>query len=206
MDTSESSSIRQLSITKLKKSTEKNQQVENTNIWQLYIFAKGLFLEILNKHNIRGLDKVRMVGRDSNEIIPIDDALALADNQGLDLILVSKDVSPPVVRIQDLKKIEYEKKKAKKKRPTATTSVKEMRFLVNISENDLSIKIAKINKFLQSGNKVKVSVKLKGRERERPQRAFELIQKIADSAVECRVNKIPGNIAMALLEPVKEKK
>ena len=78
------------------------------------IFAKGLFLEILNKNNIRGLNKVRMVGRDTNEIIHIEEALELADDQGLDLILVSRDVSPPVVRIQDLKKIEYEKKKAKK--------------------------------------------------------------------------------------------
>ena len=172
-----------------------------------FFFAKGLFLEILNKYNIRGLDKVRMVGRDTNEIISIEDALALADNQALDLILVSKDVSPPVVRIQDLKKIEYEKKKAKKRKQSSSGgSVKEMRFLINISENDLLIKIAKINKFLQSGNKVKVSVKLKGREKEKPQRAFELIEKIADSAVCCRVNKIPGNIAMALLEPVKEKK
>lgn len=163
-------------------------------------------MEILNKYNIRGLDKVRMVGRDTNEIISIEDALALADNQGLDLILVSKDVSPPVVRIQDLKKIEYEKKKAKKRKQPSSGSVKEMRFLINISENDLQIKIAKINKFLQSGNKVKVSVKLKGREKEKPQRAFELIEKIADSAVSCKVNKIPGNIAMALLEPAKEKK
>ena len=106
----------------------------------------------------------------------------------------------------DLKKIEYEKKKAKKKKPTATNSVKEMRFLVNISDNDLSIKIAKINKFLQNGNKVKISVKLKGREKERPQRAHELIEKVAESTVGCKLNKIPGNIAMALLEPIKEKK
>ena len=106
-------------------------------------------MEILNKYNIRGLDKVRMVGRDTNEIVSIQDALALADDQGLDLILVSKDVSPPVVRIQDQKKIEYEKKKAKKRKQANTGTVKEMRFLINISENDLQIKIAKINKFLQ---------------------------------------------------------
>ena len=137
-------------------------------------------MERLNKRNIGGLSKVRMVGRNINEIIQIEDALEQADDQGLDLILVSKDVSPPVVRIQDLNKIEYEKKKARKKNASSSSSgtVKEMRFLVNISENDLSIKIAKINKFLKSGNKVKVSVKLKGRERERPQRAFELLEKI----------------------------
>lgn len=161
-------------------------------------------MEILNRNNARHLDKVRIVGKGVNEIIQIEAALTAAEDRGLDLILVSEDVSPPVVRIQDLKKLEYEKKKARKKKQP-TSSLKEIRFLINISEHDLAIKISKIDKFLKKGNKVKISVKLKGREREKPQRAQELIMKVAQE-VPCKLIKISGPIAMAILEPIKEKK
>lgn len=160
-------------------------------------------MEILNRKSARRLDKVRIVGKGVNEIIGIEDALIAAEDRGLDLVLVSEDVSPPVVRIQDLKKIEYEKKKARKKKQP-TSSLKEIRFLINISDNDLAIKSAKIEKFLQKGNKVKVSVRLKGREREKPEKAQELIRRIAEP-LPCKMVKINGPMAMAILEPLKEK-
>ena len=161
-------------------------------------------MEILSRKSARRLDKVRIVGKGVNEIIGIDAALLAAEDRGLDLVLVSEDVSPPVVRIQDLKKIEYEKKKARKKKQP-TSSLKEIRFLINISDHDLAIKTAKIGKFLEKGNKVKVSVRLKGREREKPQRAQELIQKVAES-LPCKMMKVSGPMAIAILEPLKEKK
>ena len=161
-------------------------------------------MEILDRKSARRLDKVRMVGKGINEIIRIDDALSAAEDRGLDLVLVSEDVSPPVVRIQDLKKIEYEKKKARKKKQP-TSSLKEIRFLINISDHDLSIKSDKIEKFLLKGNKVKISVRLKGREREKPERAQELIMKVAES-LPCKLMKVSGPMAMAILEPLKEKK
>lgn len=145
-----------------------------------------------------------MVGKGTNEIIEIETALSSAEDRGLDLVLVSEDVSPPVVRIQDLKKLEYEKKKARKKKQP-TNALKEIRFLINISDNDLAIKSSKIEKFLIKGNKVKVSVRLKGRERERPEKAQELIRRVAES-LPCKMIKIAGPMAMAILEPIKEKK
>ena len=111
-------------------------------------------MEILNRKSAHRLDKVRMVGKGINEIIGIEEALSAAEDRGLDLVLVSEDVSPPVVRIQDLKKIEYEKKKARKKKQP-TNALKEIRFLINISDHDLAIKTDKIGKFLEKGNKVK---------------------------------------------------
>jgi translation initiation factor IF-3 len=161
-------------------------------------------LEILDRKSAKRLDKVRIVGKGVNEIIAIGDALSAAEDRGLDLVLVSEDVSPPVVRIQDSKKIEYEKKKARKKKQP-TSALKEIRFLINISDHDLEIKTNKIGKFLEKGNKVKLSVRLKGREREKPERAQELIDKVA-SALPCKMVKVAGPMTMVILEPVKEKK
>ncbi len=142
-----------------------------------------------------------MVGEGVNEILNISEAMAQAEDLGLDLVLVSSDARPPVVRIQDFKKIEYEKKKAKKSNKQ-TTSVKEIQFKINISDHDLATKVSKIEKFLQRGDKVKISVRLKGREKENPGRAVELIDRVGQS-VECKVNTVLGGFAMAILEPVK---
>ena len=60
----------------------------------------------------------------------------------------------------------------------------------------------KINQFLDKGNKVKVSVRLKGREREMPERAQAVINKI-EEAVECKLSRVPGPMATAILEPIK---
>ncbi len=158
-------------------------------------------MEILNRASASKLSTVRMVGDDINEIVNIQEAMARAEDMGLDLVLVSGDARPPVVRIQDFKKIEYEKKKARKS-TKQSTSIKEIQFKINISDHDLATKVSKIEKFLERGDKVKISVRLKGREKENPGRALDLIDRVGKS-VECKVNTVPGGFAMAILEPVK---
>ena len=150
--------------------------------------------------NTQRLKQVRLVGPGINEIIHINEAIDKAEEKDLDLVLVSDQVTPPVVRIQDLKKIEYQKKKARKASKQVSI-LKEMQFKVNISDHDLGTKVAKIEKFLERGDKVKVTVRLKGRERENPMRARELIQRIG-SAVECKLSFLGGPVAMAILEPL----
>lgn len=162
---------------------------------------RGNFLEILSRTSPHKLSKVRIVGNGVNEIIHINDAFGRAEDLGLDLVLVSDTVLPPVVRIQDFKKLEYEKKKAKKANKPSS-SLKEIQFKINISDHDLSTKISKIDKFLKKGDKVKISVRLKGRERENPERAYELLNRVGE-AVDCKFNSVPGPIALAILEPVK---
>lgn len=161
-------------------------------------------MEIVTRALALKLDRVRMVGEGLNEIISIQDALSQAEEQGLDLVIVSDNSTPPVVRIQDFKKLEYERKKARKASPKAN-SLKEVQFKINISDHDLGTKIARIQKFLAHGDKVKVSVRLKGREREHPERARELIKRVGET-VECKFNEVPGPVAIAILEPVKSKK
>jgi translation initiation factor IF-3 len=157
-------------------------------------------LEVLDRVSIRKLSKVRLIGKDSNEIIEASEAFRVAEDGGLDLVLVNPDSEPPVCRIKDHKKEEYEKKKNRK--PTKKIEVKEIRFMANISDHDLKTKIAAINKFLEKGNKVKISVRLKGREREMPQRAHDIINRVIE-LVPCKHTRIPGPMAIALLEPGK---
>ena len=158
-------------------------------------------MEILTRVMSRSIPKVRLVGPEVNDIVPTEEALRLADDEGLDLVIVSDKSDPPVVRIQDFKKLEYEKKKARQHKGR-TSELKEIQLKMNISDHDLETKMNAIRKFLERGDKVKVTVRLKGRERENPERAHQLVQRVGDS-VTCKFSKIPGPTAMALLEPAK---
>lgn len=160
-------------------------------------------MEILEKADLRKFGEVRLVGEAENEIVSIMDAWNRAEEDGLNLVLVSDKSTPPVVRIQDFRKLEYERKKAKKaQKKTSTSSLKEIQFKINISDHDLETKVNKAKKFLEKGDKVKVVVRLKGRERDNPQRAWELIDRVA-TMLPCKVTKGSGPLAMATLEAEK---
>ena len=123
-------------------------------------------MKILERADLRSMRDVRLVGEDGNEIVPIMTAWKRAEDQGLDLVLVSSaDAKPPVVRIQDYKKLQYEKKKRQKGNRTKVET-KEIQLKINISDHDLQTKVNNINKFISKGNKVKMVVRLKGRERQ----------------------------------------
>ena len=162
-------------------------------------------MRILEHSDIRSFREVRLVGEGANDIVPATIAWQRAEDQGLDLVLVSsEDIKPPVVRIQDYKKLQYEKKKAKAKQTKHRSELKEIQLRANISDHDLQTKVNNMNRFLERGDKVKVIVRLKGRERENPKRAHELIDKVHSSiTAACKMNKIPGPIATAIFEPGK---
>lgn len=155
-------------------------------------------MDIMTRAMARSVPRVRLVGEGSNEIVPTEFAFRQADEAGLDLVIVSDKSDPPVVRIQDYKKLEYEKKKAKQNK-TKTSELKEIQLKVNISDHDLATKISAVKRFLERGDKVKLTVRLKGRERETPERAQILIQRVSE-AVECKVSRLPGPMTIAILE------
>jgi len=160
-------------------------------------------LEILSRAAMRNFNKVRLVGEGINEIVDGIQAFDKADELGLDLVLVSDETQPPVVRIQDFRKIEYEKKKAKKQqKQTKKIELKEVRFMANISDHDFETKAKRIQSFLEKGHKVKISVRLKGRERDTPERARAIIDRV-EKAVPCKLSRVPGPMATAILEPSK---
>jgi translation initiation factor IF-3 len=162
-------------------------------------------LEILDRIAAQKFGQVRMVGDGVNELLHILDALRRAEDLGLDLVLVSTDSRPPVVRIQDFKKLEYEKKKARKTSKAVSSALKEIQLKINISEHDLQTKINKVKEFLERGDKVKLSLRLKGREKESPERARQLLEKVGAS-VDCKATLLPGQVGFMILEPTKTKK
>lgn len=157
-------------------------------------------MQVINRVAARNYTKVRLVGEETNEIVSVLEALSRAEEAGLDLVMISDKGDFPVMRVQDFKKVQYELKKAKKKQ--IVQELKEIQLKLNIADHDFQTKLNAIDKFLGRGDKVKVVVRLKGRERENPERARQLLDRVITN-VKCKPNYVPGPITMAILEPVK---
>jgi translation initiation factor IF-3 len=110
------------------------------------------------------------------------EALDLAAERELDLVEISPDAKPPVCKIVDWGKYNYQKtKQQQKNRKTAkATELKQMRFGLKIGENDLRIKLSKVAKFLDDGHKVRLTVVYRGREQAHKEIGFKLAQKVID--------------------------
>ena len=112
--------------------------------------------------------EVRVIGEEGQQlgVMASRDALNMAKDAGVDLVMVSPSANPPVCRIVDYGKFKYEQlrreKEAKKKQKTV--EVKEVRLSPNIDVNDLNTKCNAARKFIEKGNKVKVSLRFRGRE------------------------------------------
>lgn len=158
-------------------------------------------MQVLTRAMLRTMSTVRLVGEGFNDIVPSNVALEKAEAEGMDLVVVSDKSTPWVVRIQDFKKLQYEAKKAKAKQAQRKTELKEIQLKANITDHDLTTKINAIIKFLERGDKVKLTVRLKGRERDTPERAHQLIDKVTKTVTGARVTRVPGPIATAILEP-----
>lgn len=113
-------------------------------------------------------------------VVSTDEAMRLAKEKGLDLVEISPNATPPVCKILDFSRYKYEAKKklqeAKKKQKK--TTLKEMKFKVNIGQGDLEVKLRKIKEFLAEGDKVKISLWFKGREILHKEKGNELFAKI----------------------------
>ena len=112
--------------------------------------------------------EVRCVGDDGENygVISKDEALDLANKQGLDLVLIAPDAKPPVCKIMDYGKFRYqqEKKQKEAKKKQKVINVKEIRLTPSIDKHDIEVKAKHANTFLKNGDKVKVSVRFRGRE------------------------------------------
>ncbi|MBY0402420.1 MAG: translation initiation factor IF-3 [Cyanobacteria bacterium] len=120
-----------------------------------------------------------MINGEENSVVTREHALQLAQQQGLDLIVVSLESSPPVVRLVDYGKFKFEseKKAREAKKKQHVVEVKEIKMGIRIDDHDYLVKLSHAQKFLQSGNKVKASIRLKGREVQHTNLAFDLAHK-----------------------------
>lgn len=110
------------------------------------------------------------------------EALQLAEERGLDLVEISPNANPPVAKIVDWGKYNYQKTKQlqKSKRGAKALEVKQMRFGLKISEHDLGVKLKKIQGFLDNGHKVKIVIFYRGRELAHKDLGFVLANKVIE--------------------------
>lgn len=108
------------------------------------------------------------------------DALKAAEEAGLDLVEISPNADPPVVKIVDWGKYNYQRTKQAQKNKTKVLEVKQMRFGLKIGEHDLSVKLRKVSDFLEAGHKVKITVFYRGRELAHKELGFQLAEKVIE--------------------------
>ena len=140
-------------------------------------------------------------------ILSVREALNHAEDEGFDLVEVSPDARPPVCKIIDYGKLKYREQKSKKeaKKKQKTIEVKEIKIRPGIEKHDYEVKIRALSKFILDGNKVKVTMRFRGREMEHKDLGFELlsklqeeVQKIAKTEVK---PKVYGKQIMMVLVP-----
>ena len=129
-------------------------------------------------------DTVRLISNDGDQlgVVSLQDALNKADNVGLDLVEISPNTNPPVCKILDYGKYIYEKQKLEKKnkKKQHVIHVKEIRVRPNTGDHDLLTKLSRAKKFLEAGDKVKITVMYRGREMARQDMGVDTLNRVVD--------------------------
>jgi translation initiation factor IF-3 len=125
--------------------------------------------------------------------MPVKEALRIARSQGLDLVEIAPNAAPPVCGIVNLGKYLYELKSKEKemKKKQHTTQMREIRFSMNISENDYQVKMNKIKEFLAQKDRVRVGLRLRGREILHKNLAMDIIKRVISDSKDIAVPEGP---------------
>ena len=128
--------------------------------------------------------EVRLIGDDGTNhgVVLTSEALSMADDAGLDLVLINPTQDPPVAKILNYGKYKYEvEKRAKEaKKKQHTVDIKEIKIRYKIDVHDYQVRINNIKKFISQGNKVKIVVMLRGREMQHSKLAFDLAERFVE--------------------------
>ena len=114
--------------------------------------------------------------------IPTPQAIEISKEQGLDLVEISPKTNPPVCKVMDYGKYKYEsqKKANQAKKKQKTIDIKEIKLRPNIDVHDYQVKMRSVQKFLSEGDKVKITLRFRGREMAHQDRGADLLQKVKD--------------------------
>ena len=151
--------------------------------------------------------EVRLIGEDGEQlgIVSSRDALKMAEEAGLDLVKIAPTAKPPVCKIVDYGKYRYElaRKEKDAKRKQKVIEVKEIRMSPNIDTNDLNTKVGAARKFLEKGNRVKVTLRFRGREMAHMSTSKHILddfaQMLSDIAVVEKAPKVEGRSMIMFL-------
>ncbi|MBX4190803.1 translation initiation factor IF-3 [Candidatus Saccharibacteria bacterium] len=153
---------------------------------------------------------LRVIGDDGRQlgVISRSEALRAAEEAGLDLVEVSPSADPPVARIVDWGKYNYQKTKQaqKNRQKSKTMDLKQMRVGLKIGEHDLDVKLRKVKEFLEAGHKVRITVVYRGRELAHKELGYKLAERIQGLLGEDIVTDQPPQFAGRMLSFVVRKK
>ncbi len=161
-------------------------------IWRCFIIS-----DLMINEQIRDKE-VRVIGEDGEQlgVMSSKEAMQLAEEAGLDLVKIAPTAKPPVCKIVDYGKYRYEQarreKEAKKKQKTI--EIKEIRLSPNIDTNDLNTKVNAAKKFITKGDKVKVTLRFRGREMAHMASSKHILDDFAEALTEIAVVEKPAKV------------
>ncbi|WP_158772201.1 MULTISPECIES: translation initiation factor IF-3 [unclassified Paraglaciecola] len=159
------------------------------------------------------LNEVRLVGKDGEQIgvVSITEALELAEQNSLDLVEISPNAEPPVCKVMDYGKFIFEKSKAQKeqKKKQKQIQVKEIKFRPGTDEGDYQVKLRNLRRFLDGGDKAKVTIRFRGREMAHQEIGIALLNRVKtdlEDIANCESfpNRVEGRQMIMVLAPIKK--
>ncbi|MDE5943617.1 MAG: translation initiation factor IF-3 [Clostridia bacterium] len=155
--------------------------------------------------------EVRLIGSDGEMVgvMSSREAQRRADDEGLDLVKISPNAVPPVCKIMDYSKFKYEQSKKEKenRRNQTVVEIKEIRLSMTIDVGDIAVRTKQCLKFLEAGNKVKVSIRMKGRENARAYQGVKVMEDffegLGGKAVQDKKPATEGRNIIMFLSPAK---
>jgi len=138
--------------------------------------------------------EIRLIGADGENLGVVSPARALdlADEAGLDLVEISPNASPPVCKIMDFGKFKYEqqKRESEARKKQKTIDIKEVKFRPNTDKHDYDVKMRNVFRFLENGDKVKISLRFRGREMAHLDLGRQLLERVASDVTKAEAGKI----------------
>ncbi len=186
----------------------------------ILLYLMEVFYIASNKNGLLINEKIKantvlVIGPNGEQVgtKPLKDALTLASYAGLDLVLMNPNGNPPVCKVMDYNKYRYERQKkekeATKKQRATNSQLKEFRLSPVIDIGDFETKLRNVRKYLEKGDKIKLSIRFKGRQMAHTELGREVLDKFASklediSSIE-QSAKLDGRTMIMLLAPKKEK-
>jgi len=185
-----------------------------------FLYFMEVFFIASNKNNQPINEQIKasnvlVIGPNGEQVgvKPIADALTLANYAGLDLVMLNPNSEPPVCKVMDYNKYRYEKQKkekeALKKQKANSAELKEFRLSPVIDIGDFETKLRQVTKYLEKGDKIKLSIRFKGRQMAHTELGREVLEKFAakleDISIIEQAAKLDGRSMTMLLAPKKEK-
>ncbi|MEP4198275.1 MAG: translation initiation factor IF-3 [Aliishimia sp.] len=158
-------------------------------------------------------NEIRLIGADGENagVVSPERAMDMAEAAGLDLVEISPNASPPVCKIMDFGKFKYEtqKREAEARKKQKIIEVKEVKFRPNTDKNDYEVKMRNVFKFLENGDKVKITLRFRGREMAHQNLGRELLERVAEDTTDIgkveNMPKMEGRQMVMMIGPLPQK-